>query len=182
MVDMTEQPYKNGATTSANNNGSSSKKTVLVTGGCGYIGSHTIVVLLQHDYNVVVVDNLINSSSISLDRVANICNLSEEERKERLIFHQVDLCHVTELRNVFQQYSTKFHSVIHFAGLKAVGESTRLPIRYYENNLTGTFNLIKCMEEFNCHSIVFSSSATGTFIDYIGSVVHCLAPSRFYTL
>ena len=156
MVDMASA-NTNGTT------GNDSHKTVLVTGGCGYIGSHTIVVLLEHQYNVVVVDNLINSSSISLDRVAKICNLSEEERKERLIFHQVDLCDMTELQKIFQLYPNKFHSVIHFAGLKAVGESTRLPIRYYENNLIGTFNLIKCMEEFHCHSIVFSSSATGTW-------------------
>ena len=159
-------PYTNGtASTTTGTTGTvvnhRRPKTVLVTGGCGYIGSHTIVVLLQHQYNVVVVDNLINSSAISLDRVAKICHLTEEERKERLIFHPVDLCHMTELQKVFQQYSHPFHSVIHFAGLKAVGESTRLPIRYYENNLIGTFNLINCMEQFGCHSIVFSSSATG---------------------
>ena len=153
---MSLPSFTNGSTAS-----STGRKSVLVTGGCGYIGSHTIVVLLQHQYNVVVVDNLINSSAVSLDRVAKICNLTEDERKERLIFHRVDLCHITELQSVFQQYPYKFHSVIHFAGLKAVGESTRLPIRYYENNLVGTFNLISCMEEFDCHSIVFSSSATG---------------------
>ena len=168
MVDMESTTCTNGSTDNTH-------KTVLVTGGCGYIGSHTIVVLLQHHYNVVVVDNLINSSAISLDRVAKICNLTEEERKERLIFHQVDVCHITELRDVFQKYPQKFHSVIHFAGLKAVGESTRLPIRYYENNLIGTFNLINCMEEFGCHSIVFSSSATGTSLLNI-CLYSCITP------
>jgi UDP-glucose 4-epimerase len=138
-----------------------SKKTVLVTGGCGYIGSHTIVLLLQEGYNVVVVDSLVNSSPVSLDRVAAIVGLTEAERKERLIFHQVDICDEAEFRKVFVQ-SPPFHSAIHFAGLKAVGESTRIPLRYYENNLGGTFILLRLMDEFNCHSIVFSSSATGS--------------------
>ena len=91
--------------------------TVLVTGGCGYIGSHTIVCLLEKDYNVVVVDNLSNSSAISLDRVAEIVGLKDDERKERLVFYQVDLCNEAELRKVFES-SPKFLSCIHFAGLK----------------------------------------------------------------
>jgi UDP-glucose 4-epimerase len=135
-------------------------KTVLVAGGCGYIGSHTIVLLLQGGYNVVVVDNLINSSSVSLDRVAAIVGLTDEERNVRLVFHQIDICNESDLRQIFTQ-SVPFHSVIHFAGLKAVGESTRMPLRYYENNLIGTFILLRLMDEFDCHSIVFSSSATG---------------------
>jgi UDP-glucose 4-epimerase len=92
-------------------------KTVLVTGGCGYIGSHTIVLLLEQNYNVVVVDNLVNSSPISLDRVATIVGLTAEERATRMIFHQVDLCNEAELRKVFEQ-SPPFVSAIHFAGLK----------------------------------------------------------------
>lgn len=140
---------------------SSSFPTVLVTGGCGYIGSHTIVCLLERNFNVVVVDNLVNSSSKSLDRVSEIVGLSEEERKERLVFHDVDVCDEKELRKVFEAFSPrKFQACIHFAGLKAVGESTRIPLRYYENNLIGTFCLLKLMDEFGCHSIVFSSSAT----------------------
>jgi UDP-glucose 4-epimerase len=165
-------------------------KTVLVTGGCGYIGSHTIVLLLEQNYNVVVVDNLVNSSAISLDRVASIVGLTAEQRAVRLVFHQVDICNEAELRKVFEK-SPQFASAIHFAGLKvrdsltniyflvcfgssltrpywvlffnpqAVGESTRMPIRYYENNLIGTFVLLRLMDEFNCHAIVFSSSATG---------------------
>jgi UDP-glucose 4-epimerase len=137
----------------------STTPTILVTGGCGYIGSHTIVLLLQEGYNVVVVDNLINSSPVSLDRVAAIVGLSDEERKVRLVLHTIDICNEADLRRIFSQ-SLPFHSVIHFAGLKAVGESTRMPLRYYENNLIGTFILLRLMDEYDCHSIVFSSSAT----------------------
>lgn len=93
------------------------KSTILVTGGCGYIGTHTIVCLLAQDYNVVVVDNLVNSSDVSLDRVAEIAGLSQEQRKERMIFHKVDLCDKEALRKVFQESPT-FEACIHFAGLK----------------------------------------------------------------
>jgi len=138
------------------------RATVLVTGGCGYIGTHTIVLLLEQNYNVVVVDNLVNSSAVSLDRVAEIVGLSDKEREERLVFYKVDICHADQLRPVFEaRRATPFAACIHFAGLKAVGESTRLPLLYYENNLVGTFTLLRLMDEFKCHSIVFSSSATG---------------------
>jgi UDP-glucose 4-epimerase len=140
-------------------NGSNAAPVILVTGGCGYIGSHTIVCLLERNFNVVVVDNLSNSSEISLDRVAEIANLSEQERKTRLVFHKVDICDRDALRKVFES-SPKFQACIHFAGLKAVGESTLIPLKYYHNNLTGTFILLELMDEFKCHSIVFSSSAT----------------------
>jgi UDP-glucose 4-epimerase len=92
---------------------------VLVTGGCGYIGSHTIVCLLEQGYQVVVVDNLSNSSKESLDRVAEITNLDEQGRKERLVFHQVDLCDKEALKGIFES-SPKFSSCIHFAGLKVL--------------------------------------------------------------
>ena len=94
-----------------------SKGTVLVTGGCGYIGSHTLTCLLDDGYNVVVVDNLINASQQSLDRVAEICKLTPEQAKERIVFHQVDICDKDGLRKVFET-SPKFTSCIHFAGLK----------------------------------------------------------------
>lgn len=134
---------------------------VLVTGGCGYIGSHTITCLLQSPlrYSVVVVDNLSNSSAMSLNRVAEICNLGDDDRKTRLVFHKVDICDEGSLRKVFED-SPSFDACIHFAGLKAVGESQRIPLRYYENNMTGTFVLLRLMEEFNCRKMVFSSSAT----------------------
>jgi len=139
----------------------SSSPCILVTGGCGYIGSHTITCLLQapENYSVVVIDNLSNASSKSLDRVATICDLSEEEKNKRLVFHNVDICDEDAMRKVFES-SPKFEACIHFAGLKAVGESQKIPLRYYENNMTGTFILLRLMEEFNCRRMVFSSSAT----------------------
>ena len=97
-------------------------KTVLVTGGCGYIGSHTVVCLLQspEEYNVVVVDNLCNSSEISLDRVCEIVGLSEEDRKVRLRFYNVDMCDEEKFKKVFLEECAeiKFEACIHFAGLK----------------------------------------------------------------
>eukprot|EP00529_Nitzschia_sp_RCC80_P021020 CAMPEP_0113463628 /NCGR_PEP_ID=MMETSP0014_2-20120614/12760_1 /TAXON_ID=2857 /ORGANISM="Nitzschia sp." /LENGTH=404 /DNA_ID=CAMNT_0000355637 /DNA_START=209 /DNA_END=1423 /DNA_ORIENTATION=+ /assembly_acc=CAM_ASM_000159 len=139
----------------------SSPSTILVAGGCGYIGSHTIVCLLEQNYNVVVVDNLVNSSTKSLDRVCEIVGLTNlEERSKRLQFYEVDMCDKLELKKVFESSPTKFQACIHFAGLKAVGESTRIPLKYYHNNLTSTFNLLECLDEYDCHSIVFSSSAT----------------------
>mmetsp|Transcript_7369 Transcript_7369/g.10538 ORF Transcript_7369/g.10538 Transcript_7369/m.10538 type:complete len:364 (-) Transcript_7369:233-1324(-) len=132
---------------------------ILVTGGCGYIGSHTITCLLNSNYSVVVVDDLSNSSPKSLDRVARLCGLDEESRKTRLIFHEVDICDEEALRKVFKS-SNKFQACIHFAGLKAVGESQKIPLKYYANNMVGTFNLLSLMEEFECRNIVFSSSAT----------------------
>lgn len=93
------------------------KGPVLVTGGAGYIGSHTIVCLLEQGYDVVVVDNLSNSSMVSLDRVAQLTNLDADQRKKRLVFHEVDLCDKDALRKVFET-SPQFSACIHFAGLK----------------------------------------------------------------
>lgn len=135
------------------------EKCILVTGGCGYIGSHTVVCLLEAGYRTVVVDNLSNSSKVSLDRVAKICGLSEVERSYRLKYFEVDLCNAAELRLVFEN-SPPFEACIHFAGLKAVGESSKIPLRYYENNIGGTFNLLHLLEEFKCMNMIFSSSAT----------------------
>jgi len=142
-------------------NSSASGPTILITGGAGFIGSHTLTCILNSPlrYSIVVVDNLSNSSSLSLDRVAQICNLTKEERQQRLQFFQVDSCNEQDLRKVFEQ-SPKFEACIHFAGLKAVGESQKIPLRYYENNITGTLVLLRLMQEFDCTRIVFSSSAT----------------------
>jgi UDP-glucose 4-epimerase len=139
----------------------SSGPTVLITGGCGYIGSHTITCLLNSPkkFSVVVVDNLSNSSTVSLDRVAEICQLSDDERKDRIVCHGIDLCDESGLRKVFES-SPKFDYCIHFAGLKAVGESNNMPLKYYENNIQGSLVLFRLMEEFDCRNIVFSSSAT----------------------
>jgi UDP-glucose 4-epimerase len=124
---------------------------ILVTGGAGYIGSHTCVELLESGYEVVVVDNLCNSKYTSLERVKQITGKSVE-------FHQVDLCEIDALDKVFSQQ--KPDAVIHFAGLKAVGESVRMPIPYYQNNIGGTLNLLQVMSQYEVKDIVFSSSAT----------------------
>lgn len=124
---------------------------VLVTGGAGYIGSHTCVELLNTGYEVIVVDNLSNSSSIALDRVHEITG-------KKLSFIQADLLNKTALDDIFSQY--KPTSVIHFAGLKAVGESVNIPLDYYQNNVTGTLNLCQVMARHELYNIVFSSSAT----------------------
>lgn len=124
---------------------------ILVTGGAGYIGSHTCVELLQAGHEVVVVDNLVNSKEEALRRVQQITG-------KALTFHQVDLLDRPALFEVFAQHN--LDAVIHFAALKAVGESVSMPLRYYHNNLTGTIYLCQAMREFGVMDLVFSSSAT----------------------
>ena len=124
---------------------------ILVTGGAGYIGSHTCLELLNAGFEVVVVDNLDNSSEESLRRVRELAGRDLE-------FHRVDICDRMELAGVFAAH--RFDAVIHFAGLKAVGESSEIPLRYYENNIFGTVELVKLMQENDCFNLVFSSSAT----------------------
>jgi len=124
---------------------------ILVTGGAGYIGSHTVLELLEHGDEVVVVDNLSNSHQESLRRV-------EELTGKALLFHKVDLMDKQELEHVFQQYD--LDAVIHFAGFKAVGESVSMPLNYYQNNLAGTLNLLETMAQNKVKRLVFSSSAT----------------------
>lgn len=124
---------------------------ILATGGAGYIGSHTCVELLQAGYEVVVADNLSNSKAESLERVKRITGRD-------LSFHRVDLLDKPGLTRVFQDHH--IDAVIHFAGLKAVGESTQIPLRYYQNNIIGTLTLCEAMKEFGVQKIVFSSSAT----------------------
>lgn len=124
---------------------------ILTTGGAGYIGSHTCVELLQAGHEVAVVDNLSNSKQESLNRVQRITG-------RLLSFSRVDLLDKPALTDVFRKNS--FDAVIHFAGLKGVGESTQIPLRYYHNNITGTLNLCEVMKDFGVQTIVFSSSAT----------------------
>ncbi|KAJ2001193.1 hypothetical protein GGI04_003415 [Coemansia thaxteri] len=126
---------------------------VLVTGGTGFIGSHTVLELARQGYNVVVVDNLSNSCEEPLRRIEKLTGL-----KDRIPLFKVDLADKDGLREVFRQYS--FSSVIHFAALKAVGESVHKPLMYYRNNIAGTLNLMDAMIEFGVKNIVFSSSAT----------------------
>lgn len=125
--------------------------SILVTGGAGYIGSHTCVELLKEGYDVVVLDNLCNSSKKSLDRVFEITG-------KKVKFYEEDLLNKDGVRKVFE--NEKIDAVIHFAALKAVGESVKKPLQYYHNNITGTLVLCEVMEEFNVKNIVFSSSAT----------------------
>lgn len=124
---------------------------ILVTGGAGYIGSHTCIELIKAGYQVIVVDNLCNSSLESLRRVEK---LSESD----IPFYKVDVRDKTALAHVFEQHSVD--GVIHFAGLKAVSESVENPIEYYDTNVGGTIALAEVMLEFNCKTFVFSSSAT----------------------
>lgn len=125
--------------------------TILVTGGAGYIGSHTVVELLNQSKEIVVLDNLSNSSEISLERVKQITGKSVR-------FYQGDILDREMLRRIFAE--NQIDSVIHFAGLKAVGESVREPLRYYQNNVTGSIVLVEEMLKANVNTIVFSSSAT----------------------
>ena len=124
---------------------------ILVTGGAGYIGSHTSIVLLEQGHDVVIVDNLCNSKRVAVDRV-------EELSGKQVTFYQYDVCDEAKMREVFSKES--IDAVIHFAGLKAVGESVAIPLRYYDNNLTSTLVLLKVMKEFGVGNFVFSSSAT----------------------
>lgn len=124
---------------------------ILVTGGCGFIGSHTCVELLNAGKEVVIVDNLYNSKIEVLDSIKSITGKTCD-------FYKVDINDESGLREVFSKH--KIDAVIHFAGLKAVGESVEKPREYYSNNISGTLTLLKVMNEFNCKSIVFSSSAT----------------------
>ena len=124
---------------------------ILVTGGAGYIGSHTCLELLQAGYEVVVVDNLSNSKEESLKRVQELAGKTLE-------FHKVDLLDKEALKAVFD--SASIEAVVHFAGLKAVGESVTIPLHYYHNNVTGTLVLCEVMERYGVKNIVFSSSAT----------------------
>ena len=123
---------------------------ILVTGGAGYIGSHTCVELLNAGYEITVVDNLSNSKEESLKRVQEITG-------KKLTFHKVDLLDQENLEKVFASHSIQ--SVIHFAGLKAMGESVKIPLDYFYNNITGTLILLKVMKKYKVHDIVFSSSA-----------------------
>jgi len=124
---------------------------ILVTGGLGYIGSHTCVELLKNGERLVVMDNLSNSKIEMIDKIKEISNKS-------FMFYKTDLLDKEGMRKIFSE--NKIRAVIHFAGLKAVGESVQKPIEYYKNNVVGTLNLLEVMKEFNVNKIVFSSSAT----------------------
>ena len=124
---------------------------VLVTGGCGYIGSHTVCELLEKNYDVIIVDNSINSKEEVIEKIETITG-------KKVKFYKYDLLNKESLEKVFKENDIDF--VIHFAGLKAVGESVEKPLLYYENNILSTINLLEVMQEYNVKKIVFSSSAT----------------------
>lgn len=124
---------------------------ILVTGGCGFIGSHTVVELLDRDYEVVIVDNFYNSQRDVLDKIKKIT-------QKDFVFYEADCCDKEAMRKIFNEHIVD--AVIHFAGYKAVGESVAKPLMYYQNNLDSTLVLMEVMKEYGCHKIVFSSSAT----------------------
>ncbi len=124
---------------------------ILVTGGAGYIGSHTVIELLSNGHSVVVVDNLSNSSPESIRRVEKITN-------KTVPFYAIDVCNTAELDKIFAEHS--FDAAIHFAGLKAVGESVKIPLEYYDNNINSSLSLLRVMYKHGVNKLVFSSSAT----------------------
>lgn len=125
--------------------------SVLVTGGAGYIGSHTVIELVENGYDTVIVDNLCNSKKVAVERIEKITG-------KKIKFYQYDVCDIDKLREIFKK--EKIDACIHFAGLKAVGESCQKPLEYYQNNLISTLNLVQVMRETGCKNLVFSSSAT----------------------
>ena len=125
--------------------------SILVTGGTGFIGSHTVVELLNNNEEVVIVDNFINSSPEVINKIKQITGKDFK-------FYEVDILDKEKFKKVFEENDIK--SVIHFAGLKAVGESVKKPLEYYHNNITGTLVLLNVMKKYNCKELVFSSSAT----------------------
>ncbi|KAF5734830.1 bifunctional UDP-glucose 4-epimerase and UDP-xylose 4-epimerase 1-like isoform X3 [Tripterygium wilfordii] len=133
----------------------SSEKTILVTGGAGFIGSHTVVQLLNEGFMVYIIDNLDNSVMEAVHRVKELVG---PELAQKLEFHLGDLRNKDDIEKLFSQ--TKFDAVIHFAGLKAVGESVANPRRYFDFNLVGAINLYEVMAKYDCRKMVFSSSAT----------------------
>lgn len=136
-------------------------KKILITGGTGFIGSHTCLLLLEKGFDLLIVDSLVNSSPNVINRLKSINN--ENKNNSKIDFIKGDLRDENFLDNLFKRYSNNedsIEAVIHFAGLKAVGESTFNPIKYWDYNLKGTINLLKIMERFCCFKLIFSSSAT----------------------
>lgn len=128
------------------------KQKILVTGGLGYIGSHTVVELQSNGYDVVIVDNLANSNKDIVKRIEAITNIFP-------VFYNADLCDSESLSNIFKN-EKRIDAVVHFAAYKAVGESQLYPLKYFQNNLVSIINLLKCMIAIKCNNFIFSSSAT----------------------
>lgn len=130
-------------------------KQIIITGGCGFIGSHISILLLEKGYKVHIIDNLYNSHKSIIDNIKKII----PEKSNHLFFHYIDLCHYHDLLETFKKIGT-VEGVIHCAGLKSVKESVSLPLLYYHTNLLSTLNLLNVMKEINCKTLLFSSSAT----------------------
>ena len=137
--------------------------TVLVTGGCGYIGSHTSISLVKRGYNVVIYDSLINSYKESYEKILIILKNTNKILVNKISFFEGDLRNKKLLEKLFsdkQKEGNPIFSVIHFAGLKSMEESIRSPLKYWESNVGSTISLLEVMEKYSCHSIIFSSSAS----------------------
>lgn len=137
-------------------------ETVLVTGGCGYIGSHTCVALLENNHNVLIIDSLINSSRDSLERIKETVSLKGIKINDNIQLIEGDLRDKLWLENVFSDYlksDKPIKSVIHFAGLKSVFNSIKSPIEYWDSNIVSTISLLSAMQKYHCFSFIFSSSA-----------------------
>jgi UDP-glucose 4-epimerase len=130
-------------------------KTILVSGGLGFIGSHTVIELLNSGFNIIIIDNLVNSSIHVFTKIIKITKITD---KSRLKYSNIDIRNRIQLDNLFT--SNSIYAVIHFASLKAVGHSIKAPLEYYDNNVAGTINLLQIMSKYNCKKIIFSSSAT----------------------
>lgn len=136
---------------------------ILVTGGCGFIGSHTCVMLLEKGHNLIILDNFSNSSPKCLEKITDIFEVNNQKIEKKINLIKADLRNSFECFSLFKKLNDNgiyLDSVIHFGGLKDVKDSILNPIKYWENNVLGTINLLKAMDKFNCRSLVFSSSAT----------------------
>jgi UDP-glucose 4-epimerase len=126
-------------------------KNILVTGGAGYIGSHTVVELINSGYNPIIIDDFRNSDPLILEGIEKITN-------KKQVIYKIDICHKEALKSVFIE--NKIDGIIHFAAYKAVGESVKKPVEYYENNILTTLNVVKAMIKYGCENLIFSSSCT----------------------
>ena len=138
-------------------------KSILVTGGAGFVGSHTCLLLLEKGYELFVIDSFINSSSKSIEKVIKILEEMNQDVNGKMHLIKGDIRNPNDIENVFKisnKLNKNIEAVIHFAGLKSVSDSIIDPIAYWENNVAGTINLCKIMEKYNCKNILFSSSAT----------------------
>ena len=145
---------------------------ILITGGAGFVGSHTASLLLENGYDLIIIDSFVNTSKLFLKKICSLFKKIDEKYEERLKFIECDIRDKNKLNTIFQESANEgkpINSVIHFAGLKSVSDSVRNPLQYWDANVIGSINLLKIMELHNCKTIVFSSSATiyGTSNDFL---------------